>query len=89
MRNSSWQRWFNSFGFITAVIFSFAFLTTMDFSPGEGRGRFPVPHVMVKAEGGQTLERFRRLAAARYGEAGASFYIIQDSKSQTYAYKTW
>ena len=84
MRNSSWLKWFNSFGFITVVIFSFAFLTTMDFSSGEAKGRVLMPRVAAKS---QTLDRFRTLAAAPYGETGAPFYIVQDSRSRTYVYQ--
>jgi hypothetical protein len=89
MRNLSWMTWFNSFGFVTVVIFSFAFLTTMDFSPGDGKERHPMPYVLAKSESGQTLDRFRALAAARYGKAGTPYYIVQGAKLQTYAYKSW
>jgi hypothetical protein len=89
MRNSSWIRWFNSFGFITVVIFSFAFLTTMDFSTGDHKGPPRMPSVLAQSGIGQTLDQFGTLAAERYGEAGAPFYIVQGSASQTYAYRAW
>jgi len=88
MRNSSWIKWFNSFGFITVVVFSFAFLTTMEFPSGEGSGRLPMPYVLAKSESGQTLDRFRALTDSRHDAAGNPFYIVQAPRSQTYAYKS-
>jgi hypothetical protein len=89
MRNSSWMRWFNSFGFITVVIFSFAFLTTVDFSTGNEKGRPRTPSVMAQSEIGQTLGEFGTLAAVRFDGVGVPFYIVQGSASQTYAYRAW
>jgi hypothetical protein len=90
MRRASWLRWFNSFGFITVVIFSFAFLTTMDFSSDEGKRRLPMPSILAKSESGRALDRSGLPAAAQYSAAGAPFYLVHPgSRTQTYAYKGW
>lgn len=89
MRRASWLRWFNSFGFITVVIFLFAFLTTMDFSSSDGKGRLPASYLPVNTESGQTLDRVGPPVAAQYRTAGAPFYLVQGFKPQIYANKAW
>jgi hypothetical protein len=89
MRSASWLRWFNSFGFITVVIFLFAFITTMDFSSAVEKRRLPVPELLAKSGSGQMLDRFGSRMAVQNKAATAPFYLVQGSLSQTYPYKAW
>ena len=89
MRNSAWVRWFNSFGFITVVVFSFAFLTTMEFPPANGKGRLPKPYIQTHSDGSQSPDRLKTITASRYGEAGDSDYTVRGYGSQVYTYNAW
>ena len=69
MRFTPWARWFNSFWFITIVVFVFAFLTTMVSPEFEGNGKFARAHTLGQTAGGQPPGRFRMITASRYGES--------------------
>jgi len=58
VRNLPWMRWFNSFGFITIMVFSFALLTTLIIPASEGNGNLARVHTLVQADGSQSPGRF-------------------------------
>jgi hypothetical protein len=81
VRNSPWLGWFNSFGFITILVFSFAFLTTMEFPTAKEKEKFSRPYTLVKSDGGHSPERFSTVTASRYGAASGPVYVDRGDRS--------
>jgi hypothetical protein len=86
VRNTPWMKWFNSFGFITIVVFSFAFLTTMEFSAFEGKGERARAYTRVQPGGGQSFNRFTTITASQYGESSDSVYAVRGYRSHEHTY---
>jgi hypothetical protein len=77
VRNIPWARWFNSFGFITIMVFFFAFLTTLVFPASEGKGNLSSVHALVQADGGLSTRRFKTITDLRHGESGDTIYAVR------------
>ena len=71
------MRWFNSFGFITIMVFSFAFLTTLVFPTSEEKGNLASVHTLVQADGSQSLARFMPITASHYGESDSPVFAVR------------
>jgi hypothetical protein len=71
------MRWFNSFGFLTIMVFFFAVLTTLVFPASEGKGNLARVHTLVQADGGQSQGRYMTITASRHGEPGSHVYAVR------------
>jgi hypothetical protein len=78
VRNIPWARWFNSFGFITIVVISFAFLTTLVFPASERKGNLSSVHTLVQADGGQSPGRFKTITVLRHGQSSGTVYAVHE-----------
>lgn len=72
MRTTPWIKCFNSFGFITIMVFSFAVLSTMAFSASEGWQGQTQAYTLAPPHDAQYGERSRMIKASRYGESSHS-----------------
>jgi hypothetical protein len=75
--NIPWVRWFNSFGFITILVFSFVVLTTLVFPASEGKGNISRVHTLVQADGGLSPGRFKTITVLRQGESSGKVYTVR------------
>ena len=77
VHNLPWVKWFNSFGFITIMVLSFAFLTTLVFPASDGKGSLSGVHTLGQADGGQTPGRFETITVSRHGESNGAVYAVR------------
>ena len=80
------MRWLNSFGFITILVFSFAFLTTMVLPAYEGNAKLARTYHHVQADDGQSPGRFRIYTGSQQGESNAPVYVVRGYRSLEHAY---
>jgi hypothetical protein len=76
VRNIPWVRWFNSFGFLTIIVFSFAVLTMLVFPSSEGNVNLSRMHALVQADSGQSPERFKTITTSRFRESTGTVYAV-------------
>ena len=76
MRNIPWVRWFNSFGFLTIMVFSFVVLTMLVFPASKGNANLSGMHALVQADGGQSPWRFKTITASQFRESSGTVYGV-------------
>lgn len=86
MRNSAWVKLCNSFGFITFVVFTFAFLTTVPFIAMEGDGKWARGQSPAQPRAGLSSERFETTTVPKDGESIGHIRAIRGHRPVDIAY---